>query len=199
MRSLLPPGSFDSLVRCSLSISALAVRRRGERDNGRGGIPITASSTSTQIEAFRADLNQQVVDGGADEANRAIIAEFRATRGNVGGVFAGTPLLLLTTTGAKSGAPRTTPVCYTRDGDRYVVLASRAGAPTNPAWYHNLLAHPRATVELGGECFAAASSVVTGEERERLFAAQAALLPFFAEYQQRTSRRIPVVVLEREA
>ncbi len=153
-------------------------------------------SRTAAVEAYRADLNQRVVDGGADEANRAIIAEFRATGGKVGGVFTGTPLLLLTTTGAKSGEPRTTPVCYTRDGERYVVLASKAGAPTNPAWYHNLLAHPRATVELGGETFAVSSSVVNGEERDRLFAAQAALLPFFAEYQQKTSRRIPVVVLE---
>lgn len=149
------------------------------------------------VEAFRVDLNRRVVDGGADEANRAVIAEFRATGGNVGGIFAGTPLMLLTTTGAKSRAPRTTPVCYTRDGERYVLLASKAGAPTNPAWYHNLLAHPRATVELGGETFEAVSSIATGEERDRLFAAQAALLPFFAEYQQKTRRRIPVVVLER--
>lgn len=149
------------------------------------------------VAEFRESVNQLVVAGGAEEINHALIVEFRATAGNIGGMFAGAPVLLLTTTGAKSGEPRTTPLLHTRDGDRYVLLASKAGAPTNPAWYHNLLANPRATVELGNETFTAVSAVVEGEERDRLFANQAAQLPMFAGYQQQTSRRIPVVVLKR--
>lgn len=131
------------------------------------------------------------------EFNDNLVAEFRANGGKVRGPFAGSPLLLLTTVGAKSGEPRTTPLVYTRDGDRYVIIASKGGAPTNPAWYHNLLVNPQATVEIGTETFAARSSVAQGEERDRLYAAQAAQMPNFGEYQARTTRRIPVVVLER--
>ncbi len=130
--------------------------------------------------------------------NENLVREFRANGGHVNsGPFIGAPLLLLTTVGAKSGERRTTPLVHTRDGDRYVVLASKGGAPTNPAWYHNLLATPRATVEVGPEKFEATSAVAEGEERDRLFDAQAALMPNFAEYQRNTSRRIPVIVLER--
>jgi len=149
------------------------------------------------IAEFRANLNRLVVADGAGDVNRSLIVDFRATRGKVTGIFAGAPLLLLTTTGAKSGKPRTTPVLYTRDGDRYVILASKAGAPTNPNWYDNLRANPRVTVELGSETFEAVSSVAQGDEHDRLFANQAAQLPIYAEYQQHTTRRIPVVVLER--
>jgi len=149
------------------------------------------------VAAFRASLNQQVVADDADAINEALIAEFRATGGKVSGMFAGTPLLLVTTTGAKSGKPRTVPVLYTRDAHRYVILASKAGAPMNPSWYHNLVAHPRAIVELRDETFEAMSAASQGEERDRLYARQAEQLPMYAEYQERTSRRIPVVVLER--
>ena len=149
------------------------------------------------LAQFVADLSGLVVADRAGEVHQDLITEFRATGGRVGGMFAGAPLMLLTTTGARSGKPHTIPVLHTRDGDRYVVLASKAGAPTNPSWYHNLLAHPRAVVELGDATFAVRSSVAEGEERERLFATQAAQLPIYAEYQQRTTRRIPVVVLER--
>ena len=132
-----------------------------------------------------------------NDFNEKLIAEFRANGGQVSGMFAGRPMLLLTTTGAKSGQQRTTPLVHTRDGDKIVVIASKGGAPTNPAWYHNLVANPTVTVELGTEKFPARATVVTGAERDRLFAAQAALMPAFAEYETKTTRKIPVVVLER--
>jgi deazaflavin-dependent oxidoreductase (nitroreductase family) len=129
--------------------------------------------------------------------NHAVVDEFRHNRGQVTGMFDGAPLVLLTTTGAKSGKRRTTPVVYTRDGDRVVVIASKGGAPTHPDWYHNLVAHPEVTVELPDETFDARAVVPTGEERERLYRAQADLMPNFDEYQTKTKRQIPVVVLER--
>lgn len=132
-----------------------------------------------------------------NEFNRKLVAEFRENGGKVSGMFAGAPLLILTSKGAKSGETRINPLVHTRDGERYVIIASKGGAPTNPAWYHNVLAHPDVTVEVGEEKFSARAKVVEGEERDRLFAAQAALMPNFAEYQQNTTRRIPVVVLER--
>lgn len=129
--------------------------------------------------------------------NRGVIDEYRATGGTVSGPFAGAPLLLLTTTGAQSGEARTTPLVHTRDGDRLVVIASYAGAPRHPAWFLNLRAHPDVTVELGSESFAARAVVTEGEERGRLFERQAAEMPRFNEYREKTSREIPVVVLER--
>jgi len=132
-----------------------------------------------------------------NEFNRKLVAEFRENGGKVTGMFAGAPLLILTSKGAKSGETRINPLVHTRDGERYVIIASKGGAPTNPAWYHNVQANPDVTVEVGDEKFAARAKVVEGEERDRLFAAQAALMPNFAEYQQNTTRRIPVVVLER--
>ena len=129
---------------------------------------------------------------------KALIADFRANRGRVeSGPFAGRPVLLLTTTGARSGQPRLAPLVISRDGDRYVIVASKGGAPTHPAWYHNLLADPVATVEVGGETFEAQARVTEGTERDRLFAERVAASPNFAEYQHRTTRVIPVVVLER--
>jgi deazaflavin-dependent oxidoreductase (nitroreductase family) len=134
-----------------------------------------------------------------DEFNRGVIAEFRANGGRVGGPFEGAPLLLLTSTGAKSGTPRTTPLMYLPDGERIVIFASKAGAPTNPAWYHNLVANRSATVEVGSDTFDVDVSVAAGEERERLFNQQSELMPQFADYAQKTTRQIPVVVLERAA
>lgn len=131
------------------------------------------------------------------EFNRKIIEEFRANGGRVGGQFARAPLLLLTTTGAKTGQSRTTPLAYSKDGDRIVVIASMAGAPNNPDWYHNLKAHPTATVELGGERFSVKAGITADAERDRLFNRQAEQMPVFADYQKKTSRRIPVFVLER--
>ena len=132
-----------------------------------------------------------------DEFNRRVIDEFRSNAGKVGGMFANAPMLLLTTTGAKSGKSYTNPLVYSRDGDRIVVIASKAGAPTNPAWYYNLVAHPTATIELGTDQFQARARVVTGDERERLFRQQAAQMPMFDEYRKRTTRQIPVIVFER--
>jgi len=134
--------------------------------------------------------------------NRAMIDEFRAKNGKGVGQF-GDRLLLLTTTGARSGVKRTTPLMYHRDGERYVVVASKAGAPDNPAWYHNLKAQPMASVEVatasGTETFQVRADEVRGEERERIWAERVAIAPGFQEYQRRTSRRIPVIVLERIA
>jgi len=134
-----------------------------------------------------------------DDFNRAIIAEFRANDGKVGGPFEGAPVLLLTATGAKSGQRRTTPVMYLPDGERMVIFASKAGADTNPGWYHNLVANPTATVEVGAESFDVDASVASGEERERLYAQQSELYSQFRDYAQKTTRVIPVVVLQRRA
>jgi deazaflavin-dependent oxidoreductase (nitroreductase family) len=131
---------------------------------------------------------------GPSNYNQGVIDSFRA---NSGKVEQGMSLLLLTTTGAKSGQQRTTPVAYSTDGDRFIILASKGGAPTNPAWYSNLVAHPTVTVEVGAEQFQARATVAEGSERERLFAQHAQLMPGFAEYQQKTTRQIPVIILER--
>ncbi len=130
--------------------------------------------------------------------NQAIINEFRANGGKVGGYFEGANMLLLHTVGAKSGQPRTHPLVYITDADRVVVIASKGGADTNPDWYYNLLATPLVTVELGAEQFPARATAVTEEpERSRLYAKMVAHRPGFAEYEQKTSRKIPVIILER--
>ena len=126
-----------------------------------------------------------------------MIEEFRANGGVVGGRFEGMRLLLLTTTGARSGRRHTTPLAYLEDGGRLVVFASSGGAPTDPDWFHNVCARPVATVEVGADSFEVAATVATGEERDRLFAAQAAVRPQLSEYQAKVARSIPVVVLER--
>ena len=131
--------------------------------------------------------------------NQNLVKEFRANNGKVGGQFAGSPLMILTTTGAKSGQPRPIPLVYTKDGDRIVIIASKGGAPTNPDWYYNLVADPNATVELPGETFQVKAVITQGAERDRLFNHQAELMPGFADYQRNTTRLIPVVVLERIA
>jgi deazaflavin-dependent oxidoreductase (nitroreductase family) len=130
-----------------------------------------------------------------NDFNARIIAEFRANGGVVGEPFTNTPLLLLHHTGAKSGTERVNPLVYMRDGDRYVIFASKAGAPTNPDWYHNLKAHPEVTIEVGTDSFDAVATEATGDERDRLFGAQAERSPAFAEYQRKTDRLIPVIVL----
>ncbi len=130
--------------------------------------------------------------------NQAQIDQFRANNGTiVEGMFKGLPILLLTTTGARSGKTCVNPLAYTCDGDTYVVLASKLGAPKHPAWYHNLVANPVVTVEVGPERFQARASVVDGSERDRLFDAHAAIMPNYADYQRDTARIIPVVVLDR--
>ena len=134
-----------------------------------------------------------------NDFNRAVIEEFRANDGKVGGPFEGAPVLLLTATGAKSGERRTTPVMYLPDGERMVIFASFGGAPTNPAWYHNLVANPSASVEVGPDAVEVDAVVTSGEERDRLFRRQAELYPQFAEYEQKTTRQIPVIALVPKA
>jgi deazaflavin-dependent oxidoreductase (nitroreductase family) len=127
-----------------------------------------------------------------NERNARVIAEFRAKRGAVD-----RPLLLLTTTGARTGQRRTTPLAYLRDGGRLLIFASKGGSPSHPDWYHNLVANPRVGVEVGPEAYEAQATVLTGAERDRLYAQQAAVMPNFGEYQQKTKRTIPVVALTR--
>jgi deazaflavin-dependent oxidoreductase (nitroreductase family) len=132
------------------------------------------------------------------EMSRALIDDLRAHDGVVTtGPFLGRSVLLLTTIGARTRRPRLAPLVYSRDRDRLVIVASKGGAPAHPAWYANLVANPVVTVEAGGETFRARATVVEGEERERLYDAHAAVHPSFHDYRERTSRVIPVVVLER--
>ncbi len=134
----------------------------------------------------------------ANDFNRTLIEEFRANNGRVKGPFEGAPLVLLTTTGAKSGQKRVHPLMALVEGDTLYVFASKAGAPVNPDWYHNLLANPNVEVEFGAERFRAEATPVTGPERDRLFAAQVAQNPAFADYEKTaTGRAIPVVELRR--
>jgi deazaflavin-dependent oxidoreductase (nitroreductase family) len=126
--------------------------------------------------------------------NRQVIEEFHANKGKVNG---SNSLLLLRTTGARSGKQRVNPLAYTTDGERLVIIASKGGTPTNPDWYHNIVAHPNVTVEVGTETFEARATVVEGSERDELYAKQAAIMPNFAEYQEKTTRKIPVIVLTR--
>jgi deazaflavin-dependent oxidoreductase (nitroreductase family) len=135
-----------------------------------------------------------------NDFNRGVIEEFRANHGAVGGGFAGAPVVLLTTTGAKSGKERVNPlVGFVDDGTLYVI-ASKGGAPNSPDWYHNLVAHPDVEVEFGDERFAATAVPITsGPERDRLYAVQVAAQPGFADYATATTRVIPVVELRRKA
>jgi deazaflavin-dependent oxidoreductase (nitroreductase family) len=128
--------------------------------------------------------------------NSKIIEEFRANAGKVGGQFEGAPLLLLHTVGARTGRPRVNPMMYQPVPDGYAVFASKGGAPANPDWYYNLLAHPRVTAEIGTETAEFLARMAEGEERERIWAAQKAAYPGFADYERNTSRQIPVIVLE---
>jgi deazaflavin-dependent oxidoreductase (nitroreductase family) len=135
-----------------------------------------------------------------DNWNEQVIREFRANHGKVGGNFEGAPLLLLHTTGARSGQPRVNPVMYLPDGNRYVVFASKAGADTNPDWYHNLRALPQAQIEVGDQTLDVEATEIKGPERDELYARQAGRYPGFAAYARKTTRVIPVVALaERSA
>ena len=134
----------------------------------------------------------------ANDWNTAIIDEFRANDGKVGGNFEGVDLLLLTTIGAKSGEPRVNPLAFRSVGDDVAVFASYAGNPKHPAWFHNLVAHPDVTVEVGTDRYPAHARVAHGAERDRIWAEQSAAVPAFAEYEAKAEgREIPVVVLER--
>ena len=132
-----------------------------------------------------------------NDFNQKLIEEYRANGGKVTGYFANSPLLLLTMKGAKSGSMRTTPVVYTKDGDKYVIVASKGGADTHPDWYHNLKTHPLVTLEVGKEKFQARAHEVHEPERTRLYAAHAKEMPGLLEDEKKTKRKIPVFVLER--
>jgi deazaflavin-dependent oxidoreductase (nitroreductase family) len=131
--------------------------------------------------------------------NARVIEDFRANGGRVGGQFEGFPLLLLHTTGAKSGKERVNPLAYGTDGDHLVVFGSKGGAPMHPDWYHNIVANPRARVEVGTDTFDVTAHVAEGDERARIWDAWKQQVPAFAEYERSTSREIPVIVLERAA
>lgn len=126
--------------------------------------------------------------------NQKVIAEFRANGGKVAD-FGDSPLVILHTTGARTGEERLNPLIYLADGDRVVVFASMAGAPRNPDWYHNLTANPQVTLELGDETRRGVAAEVTGPERDRLYDEQARRVPAFEEYRQKTTRVIPVVAV----
>ena len=132
--------------------------------------------------------------------NERLINEFRSNGGKVTGPFADIPLLLLTTTGAKTGKPRVNPVVYGLDGDNLFVIASNKGAQNHPDWYRNLKANPKVTVEMPGETFAATAVEADEEKRTRLYAQQEDRWSAFAQYREAASasRSIPVIVLERD-
>ena len=131
--------------------------------------------------------------------NDGIIEEFRANDGKVGGYFAGAPMILIHHVGAKSGTERVSPLVYLPDGDDMVIAATKGGAPTNPDWYHNVLANPHVRAEIGTETYDLVAHEATGEERDRIWKEQKRFNPGFAEYEDKTSRQIPVIVLEPEA
>ena len=132
-----------------------------------------------------------------NEINQKVIEEFRATGGKAGGIFEGKPLVLVHHFGAKSGTERITPLVPLLDDGRIFVFASKAGADTNPDWFHNLVAHPDTTVELGTETFGVTARVLSGAERDAVYAKQVAAQPQFGDYQEKTTRTIPVVELQR--
>jgi deazaflavin-dependent oxidoreductase (nitroreductase family) len=142
------------------------------------------NSSEETVVAERANWNEQIID------------EFRANGGRVGGNFEGAPLLLLHSTGARSGKERINPMMYQRVGDAYAVFASKAGAPTNPDWYYNLDAHPEALIEVGDDELKVTARVAGRAERELIWERQKELYPGFADYEQRTEREIPVVILD---
>jgi deazaflavin-dependent oxidoreductase (nitroreductase family) len=152
-------------------------------DRGSLTVVTTQRYREESMSTSPADFNAQIID------------EFRANQGRVGGMFQNMPLLLLHHTGARSGQARVNPVAYYKDGDRYVIYASKAGAPTNPGWYHNLMAHPEARIEVGEDALEVLATEAEGEERERLFQAQVERSAQFGEYQRKTERAIPVVIL----
>jgi deazaflavin-dependent oxidoreductase (nitroreductase family) len=151
-----------------------------------------------QIDQFSSTAGKRFSREEWEVLNQEQIDQLRGNHGTiVEGLFQGTPVLLLTTIGARSGNPRVNPLGYTREGDRYIVAASKLGAPEHPAWYHNLVANPVVTVEVGPERFQARASVAQGSERDRLFDRHTTFWPNIAEYQRHTTRVIPVVTLDR--
>jgi len=135
------------------------------------------------------------MSGNRNDWNARTIAEFRSNHGKVGGPYEGAPLLLLHHIGARTGKPRINPVMYLKDGDRYIIFASKGGANTNPDYYYNLKAHPDIEIEVGDERIEVRAKEITGPERDQLYARQASLYPAFTEYQHQTNRIIPVIAL----
>ncbi len=138
-----------------------------------------------------------VMSTSYQDFNRNLINDLRTNGKPTSGPFLGRNVLILTTKGAKSGEVRENPLVYTRDGDHYVIVASKGGAPTHPAWYHNLVQHPEVTIEVGKDKFKARAHVAQGDEHERLYTHHADINPTFHDYRKRTTRKIPVIVLER--
>jgi deazaflavin-dependent oxidoreductase (nitroreductase family) len=138
-----------------------------------------------------------VMSTSFQDFNRGLINDLRTNGKPTSGPFLGREVLILTTKGARSGDVRETPLVYTRDGDHYVIVASKGGAPTHPSWYHNLVKHPEVTIELGKEKFRAQAHIADGEEYERLYTQHADINPGFHDYRKKTTRKIPVIVLER--
>ena len=129
--------------------------------------------------------------------NQKVIEEFRANGGAVGGQFAGAPMILVHHKGAKTGTERVNPMVYQPVGDSFAIFASKAGAPTNPDWFHNLVAHPKTQVEIGTDTFDVVARVAEGEERSKIWEQQKADMPGFADYEKATTREIPVIILDR--
>jgi deazaflavin-dependent oxidoreductase (nitroreductase family) len=189
MRRLLTPPSSPRLARGSSRLADVLERRLGNlrcRETTAGG-PMSDRESSS--EGATPPVN---------DWNTAIITEFRANQGRVGGNFEGAPVLLLHTTGKRSGKERVNPMMYLDEDGRIYVFASKAGHHAHPDWYHNLVANSRVTVELGTDTFEATATPVEREERDRIYAVQASRYPGFAEYQQKTTRVIPVVELVRD-
>ncbi len=136
-------------------------------------------------------------DSEQNNFNQQVIQEFRANGGKVGGPFEGAPMLLLHTTGARSGQERVNPLMYQPVGDAWAIFASKGGAPTNPDWYHNVVANPEVSIEVGTETVAARARITQGAERDEIWTRQKTNVPQFAEYEANTDREIPVVVIER--
>ena len=153
--------------------------------------PTSLNEAHTRNAGVRVTLEEMLA------INVNVIEEFRANGGKVSGMFESEPLLLLTTTGAKSGEKRTNPLVHTTDGDRVVIIASFGGAPTHPAWFLNIQANPEVAIELPGESFTSRAIIPDGEERQRIYDQHAAQMPRFADYQAMTTRQIPVVVIPR--
>ncbi len=130
-----------------------------------------------------------------NDFNQKIMEEFHANAGKIGGRFEGVDVLILTTTGRKSGQMRWNPLAYSNDGDRYIIVASKGGAPASPDWYHNLVANGSAVIEVGADVISVEATIAAGAERERLYAQHAAKMPQFNDYAKNTTRTIPVVVL----
>ena len=148
------------------------------------------------LELLQEEKTQEMTATDRMENNRRVVEEFRANGGKVQGWG---PLILLTIKGAKSGQPRVYPLMAVPYGNNYIAVASKGGAPKNPLWYNNLLAHPDVTVETGNETFAATARLLTGEERQQAFAKAVAVFPPYGQYQKKTARQIPVFLLERHA